>query len=102
MKGFAPRVLLTHYAEPVLVFGYRSASHMHYAVTVADDAVTVTSLDTLRDLRKATWHGQDYPPACAAYYWLHKSRRRVTKRAKAVLRAIINRSKAPNPVADMC
>lgn len=96
MPKITPQVFRDANGRPLIVFA--KGRTLYHAVK-ADDTIKLDTLETLRGLVPLEYKGQDYPPKRAASFWLNRSTREITKRAKAVLRGLVARQPRPQVTA---
>lgn len=89
MTRYEPEVLLDHNARPLLVFA--KGRVLFHAIEATDSTIRLQQLATLRGLRPALLRGDPYPVKRAASFWLNRTDREITTRAKAVLRGLVAR-----------
>lgn len=98
-RNFNPVVLQDHNRRPLIVFA--KGRTLYHAVAVEHDGITLVKLDTLRGLTPVAKgvHAPDdpYPVKRAASFYLNKTWRPCTKRAKAVLKGLVARKPKFNP-----
>jgi len=85
---FVPQVLRDANARPFIVFN--KGRTLWNAVEV-NDKIKLVKLDSLRDLQPMLLKGEPYPPRKAASFYLNRDHREITKRAKAILKALVCR-----------
>ncbi len=95
---FKPVVLFDASRRPHIVF---ARGRLKYRALAADQRhrIRLVALDSLRGLVSATLpNGEPYSVRRTASFWLNHSGRKITPRARAVLRRMVARRRAPETV----